>query len=77
MVSLAGGKEGRREGGQGYRGCIRVHTEATGTEDAGTGWTGAGGGEDELRPSGQRRRKTTDGNLRDGSTETEQVGERR
>lgn len=33
--------------------------------------------EDEPRPSGQRRRKTTDGNLRDGRTETQQVVERR
>lgn len=33
--------------------------------------------EDEPRPSGQRRRKTTYGNLRDGSTETQQVVERR
>lgn len=34
------------------------------------------GMEDELRPSGQRRRKATDGNLKDGSTETRQVGYR-
>ena len=54
-----------------YRGDIGVHIEG---KNAGTV---GGGREDEPRPLGKRRRKTTDGNLRDGSTETEQVGENR
>lgn len=76
------------EGEQGYRGDIGVHTEVKKKkkrEDRGTENAGPGGGleleggidggmEDEPRPSGQRRGKMTDGNLKDGSTETQQVG---
>lgn len=74
------------EADQGYRGDIGVHIEvkkkkeARATENAGPGGGlelegGINGGmEDEPRPSGQRREKMTDGNLKDGSTETQQVG---
>ena len=68
----------RGAGGQGFRGDTGVERwNATehGLPVSSGDWSW--GREDDLRPSGQRRRKTTDEYLRDGGTETEQVGERR